>query len=108
VLPANNDPPSDQVPEYTIDHFLTFLADVLKGKEGSHVQNATSLIKAYSEGFSDSRGVARDVLSKLESRETAVPCRHSSILNNIKRIGAEKAKHVKITSRPKLSQNKVR
>ncbi|KAI0278663.1 hypothetical protein BC826DRAFT_1083682 [Russula brevipes] len=72
VLPANNDPPSDQVPEYIIDRFLTFLADVLKGKEGSHVQNATSLIKAYSEGFSDPRGVARDVLLKLESRGTGV------------------------------------
>jgi hypothetical protein len=72
VLPAHNDPPSDQVPEYIIDHFLTFLADVLKGKEGLHVQHATSLIKAYSEGFSDSREVARDVLLKLESRGTAV------------------------------------
>jgi len=72
VLPANNDPPSDQVPEYIIDRFLTFLADVLEGKEGSHVQNATSLIKAYSEGFSDSGGVARNVLLKLESHGTAV------------------------------------
>jgi hypothetical protein len=47
VLPAHwhNDPPSDQVPEYIIDHFLTFLTDVLKGKKGPHVQNATSLIK---------------------------------------------------------------
>ncbi|KAI0285175.1 hypothetical protein BC826DRAFT_1052603, partial [Russula brevipes] len=44
LLLANNDPPSDQVPEYITDYSVTFLADVLKGKKRSHVQHATSLI----------------------------------------------------------------
>jgi hypothetical protein len=67
VLPTNNDPSSDQVPDYIVGLFLTFLSNVLAKKTGPHVQHAISLIKAYSEGPGRSDGVARDVLSKLES-----------------------------------------
>ena len=70
VLPTDNEPSSDQVPDYIVGLFLTFLSDVLAKKTGSHVEHAISLIKAYCEGLGDSGGVARDVLSKLESPGT--------------------------------------
>jgi hypothetical protein len=70
VLPNDDDPSSDQVPDYIVGLFLTFLSDVLAKKTEPHVQHATSLIKAYREGPGKSDGVARDVLSKLEPPRT--------------------------------------
>lgn len=66
VLPTGDDSSSDQVPTYIIDHFLTFLADVLATKSGSHVQDAISQIKTYSERPGYPSEVAREVLSRLE------------------------------------------
>jgi hypothetical protein len=66
VLPTDNDPSSDQVPDYIVGLFLTFLSDVLAMKTGPHVQHAISLIKAYYGGLKDSGEAARDVLAKLE------------------------------------------
>ena len=37
VLPAKGGPSSDQVPEYIIDRFLTFLEGVLESRKRSHV-----------------------------------------------------------------------
>lgn len=63
---------SDRIPTYIIDHFLMFLADVLETKNGSHVRDAISQIKTYSD--SERPGypgeVAREVLSRLESAGT--------------------------------------
>ena len=64
--PANGDSSLDQVPEYIIDQFLTFLADVLKNKDEYHVDDAISQIKAYCERSSNP-DVARKALSKLKS-----------------------------------------
>ena len=47
VLPENDDSPSDEVPGYIIDEFLTFVANVLAEKKGSHVSKAISIINAY-------------------------------------------------------------
>jgi hypothetical protein len=48
--PANGDSSLDEVPEYIIDQFLTFLADVLKNKNEYHVDDAIlSQLKAYCE-----------------------------------------------------------
>jgi hypothetical protein len=66
VLPTSDDSSSDQVPTYIIDYFLTFLADVLATKSGSHVQDAISQIKTYSERPGCPSEVAREVLSRLE------------------------------------------
>jgi hypothetical protein len=65
VLPISDDPSSDQVPTYIIDHFLTFLADVLATKSGSHVQDAISQIKTYSERPGYPSEVACEVLSRI-------------------------------------------
>ena len=64
VLPTEDDPSSDQVPDYIVGLFLTFLSDVLAKKTGPHVQHAVSLIEAYCGGLGDSGGVLRDVLLK--------------------------------------------
>jgi hypothetical protein len=69
VLPtsSSDDSSSDQVPTYIIDHFLTFLADILATKSGqSHVQDAISQIKTYSERPGYPSEVACEVLSRLE------------------------------------------
>lgn len=66
VLPTGDESASDQVPTYIIDHFLTFLADVLATKSGGHVQQAVSQIKTYSERPGYPGDVAREVLSRLE------------------------------------------
>jgi hypothetical protein len=65
VLPANGDLSSDQVPLYIIDYFLTFLAEVLETRNGSHVQDAISQIKAYCEGPGYASEAALEALSKL-------------------------------------------
>lgn len=70
VLPAKGDLSSDQIPEYIIDRFLTFLADVLENKEGSHVESAISQIKAYRERPGDMSKVAENVLSRLRTSGT--------------------------------------
>ena len=70
VLPTTDDSSSDQVPTYIIDHFLTFLADVLETKSGSHVQDAISQIKTYGERPGYPREVALEVLSRLELEGT--------------------------------------
>ena len=66
VLPTGDDPSSDEIPIYIIDHFLRFLADVLATKNGSHVQDAVSQIKTYSEDPGYPSEIAREVLSRLE------------------------------------------
>ena len=68
VLPSSGDDSlsSDRIPTYIIDHFLTFLADVLATKSGSHVRDAISQIKTYSERPGYPSEVAREVLSRLE------------------------------------------
>jgi len=66
VLPSREDSSSDQIPTYIIDHFLTFLADVLATKSGSHVRDAISQIKIYSERPGYPSEVASEVLSRLE------------------------------------------
>ncbi|KAF8498236.1 hypothetical protein F5888DRAFT_233480 [Russula emetica] len=69
VLPtsSSDDLSSDQVPTYIIDHLLTFLADILATKSGqSHVQDAISQIKTYSERPGYPSEVAREVLLRLE------------------------------------------
>lgn len=68
--PVNVDLTSDQVPDYLINEFLTFLADVLEKKKGPHVDDAISQIKefkAYCERFDYSTVVAGKALLKLES-----------------------------------------
>jgi hypothetical protein len=71
VLPAaKGDSSSDQVPLYIVDHFLTFLAEVLAEKNGPHVEDAISQIKAYCERSGHASVVAREALSKLESAGT--------------------------------------
>jgi hypothetical protein len=72
VLPTDDDPSSDQVPDYIRGLFLTFLSDVLAKRTGSHVDRAISLITAYYGGLGDSGEVERDVLSKLGSPVTPV------------------------------------
>lgn len=67
--PVNVDLPSDQVPDYLINEFLTFLADMLE-KKGPHVDDAISQIKefkAYCERFDYPTLVAGKALLKLES-----------------------------------------
>ena len=66
VLPTSDDSSPDQVPTYIIDHFLTFLADVLATKSGGHVQDAKSQIKTYIERPGYPSKVPREVLSRLE------------------------------------------
>jgi hypothetical protein len=66
VLPTSDDSSSDQIPTYIIDHLLTFLADVLATKTGSHVRDAISQIKTYSKRPGYPSEVAREVLSRLE------------------------------------------
>jgi hypothetical protein len=67
VLPTTReDSSSDQIPTYIVDHFLTFLADVLATKSGSHVRDAISQIKTYSERPGYPSEVAHEVLSRLE------------------------------------------
>jgi hypothetical protein len=68
VLPAEGAASSDQVPEYIIEHFLTFLADVLENKEGSHVKDAILQIETYCKGPDDSIGViaGHKALAKLK------------------------------------------
>jgi hypothetical protein len=66
VLPTSDDSSSDQIPTYIIDHLLTFLADVLATKTGSHVRDAISQIKPYSERPGYPSEVACEVLSRLE------------------------------------------
>jgi len=66
VLPTSGDSSSDQVPTYIIDPFLTFLGEVLTTKNGSHVEDAISQMKAYSERPGYPSGVAGEVLSKLK------------------------------------------
>ena len=70
VLPTTDDSSSDQVPTYIIDHFLTFLADVLETKSGRHVRDAISQIKIYNEHPGYPSEVAREVLSRLELEGT--------------------------------------
>jgi hypothetical protein len=67
VLPADGDPPSYQVPPYIIDHFLTFLAEMLATKNGDHVQYAISLIKAHCERSGYPSMAAREALLKLSA-----------------------------------------
>ncbi|KAI0263245.1 hypothetical protein BC834DRAFT_1042990 [Gloeopeniophorella convolvens] len=62
VLPENNDAPSDELPPYIIDHFLSFIGKVLAGKKGSHVNDAKSLIEAYVELRGGSHEVAHKAL----------------------------------------------
>lgn len=70
VLPTSDDSSSDQVPTYIIDHFLTFLADVLATKSGDHVQDARSQIKTYSERPGYPGEIAREALSRIVSAGT--------------------------------------
>ncbi len=65
VLPTSGDLSSDQVPTYIIDPFLTFLGEVLTTKNGSHVEDAISQIKAYSGHPGRPSVVACGVLSRL-------------------------------------------
>jgi hypothetical protein len=68
--PVNVDLTSDQVPDYLINEFLTFLADVLEKKKGPHVDDAISQIKefkTYCERFDYPTVVAGKALLKLES-----------------------------------------
>ena len=74
VLPTSDDSSSDQIPTYIIDHFLTFLAEVLATKSGigSHVQDAISQIKTYCKLNRPGHPTedARKALSRLESAWT--------------------------------------
>jgi hypothetical protein len=47
VLQSTPDSPSDEVPAYIVDEFLTFIGGVLAEKKGSHVAEAISLIEDY-------------------------------------------------------------
>jgi hypothetical protein len=49
VLPANGSSPSDQVPEYIIDRFLTFLVSVLENRKRSHVEEPISQTEGHRE-----------------------------------------------------------
>ena len=49
VLPAKGDPLSDHVPEYIIDQFLTFLADVLANRKGTHVEDQRARTEGHRE-----------------------------------------------------------
>ncbi len=70
VLPTSGDSSFDQVPTYIIDHLITFVADVLGTKNGSHVEDAISQIKTYSERPDNTSVVARDVLLRFELART--------------------------------------
>jgi len=63
VLPENNDSPSDEVPGYIIDEFLTFVGNVLAEKKGSHVSEAISMIKAYIELRGGTHEIAQKAIS---------------------------------------------
>ena len=71
VLPAKDDLSSDQIPEYIIDRFLTFIADVLTDKERSHqgsqVKDAISEIEAYCKRLDDPSEVVGKALSSLKA-----------------------------------------
>ena len=72
VLPTSDDPSSDQIPTDIIDHFLTFLVDVLVKKSGGgdHVKDAIKRIKAYSE-LNRPDHSSKDALKALSKFESA-------------------------------------
>jgi hypothetical protein len=65
VLPENNDSPADEVPSYMIDEFLAFVANVLAEKKGSHINDAISMIKAYTELRGGTHEIAQKALSMI-------------------------------------------
>jgi hypothetical protein len=71
VLPsAEGGSSSGQLSQKIIDHFLAILADVLEKKEGPHVEDAISQIKAYCARPGNSNEVVHEALSKLEPAGT--------------------------------------
>jgi hypothetical protein len=75
VLPENNDSPADEVPGYIIDEFLTFVANVLAEKKGSHVTEAISLITAYVELRGGRHEIAQKALSTIAPPKPLKPPR---------------------------------
>ncbi|KAI0263299.1 hypothetical protein BC834DRAFT_888559 [Gloeopeniophorella convolvens] len=63
ILPETGDgAPSDEIPGYITDVFLTFLGEVLAGKKGSHVAEAIAMIQAYIELGGGTHKVAQEAL----------------------------------------------
>ena len=67
VLPENDDSPSDEVPGYIIDEFLTLVANVLMEKKGPHISEAISMIKAYVKLRGDTHGIAQKAMSTMST-----------------------------------------
>ncbi|KAH9175663.1 hypothetical protein EDB89DRAFT_2066574 [Lactarius sanguifluus] len=64
VLPKSKEAPAEDVPAYIVDKFLTFIGEVLAGKEGDHasVTDALQLIREFVELHGGTHAVAQDAL----------------------------------------------
>ena len=49
MLPEKGDPLSDQFPEHIVDRFLTFLADVLARRKGTHLEDTIARTEGHRE-----------------------------------------------------------
>ena len=73
VLSKNEETPTDNVPAYIVDKFLTFIGEVLAGKKGTHVNEALQLIGDFVEFHGGAHNIAQDALQTIRPPKPPKP-----------------------------------
>ncbi|KAI9507957.1 hypothetical protein F5148DRAFT_1200860 [Russula earlei] len=73
VLPRDHDPPTDEVPGYIIDEFLSFVAKVLAEKKGPHVNEAILMMEEYINFCGGAQEIARMAISTISNLDPPDP-----------------------------------